>query len=190
MNKKAVDKIAAGLREAIAIARGDADPATYRVYPPGQQVAATKAPAEKRGIVEMRRCVRMRGRKDPEGSTPKIEGERGFPAKERLDPDSPLRLAVVAAITFPDGSMSTRGLRKGAGRGRLVVERIGGKDHTVLAAIAHMREACRVTSPHQFPRNEPPQAHAPEPAEYIRGMTATFVGMTADNSAGVRFRTW
>jgi putative transcriptional regulator len=35
MSKKAFDKIAAGLNDAIAIARGKANPATYRVHVPG-----------------------------------------------------------------------------------------------------------------------------------------------------------
>src|SRR5260370_26406143 len=34
MSKKAFDKIAAGLTDAIAIAKGEADPATYRVHAP------------------------------------------------------------------------------------------------------------------------------------------------------------
>jgi putative transcriptional regulator len=34
MSKKAFDKIAEGLADAIAIARGEADPATYRVHAP------------------------------------------------------------------------------------------------------------------------------------------------------------
>jgi len=34
MTKKAFDKIAAGLTDAIAIAKGEADPATYRVHAP------------------------------------------------------------------------------------------------------------------------------------------------------------
>ena len=34
MSKKAYEKIAAGLKEAIKIARGTADPATYRVHVP------------------------------------------------------------------------------------------------------------------------------------------------------------
>jgi len=34
MSKKAFDKIAAGLTDAIAIAKGDADPTTYRVHVP------------------------------------------------------------------------------------------------------------------------------------------------------------
>jgi putative transcriptional regulator len=34
MSKKAYDQIAAGLRDAIAIVRGEADPSTYRVHIP------------------------------------------------------------------------------------------------------------------------------------------------------------
>jgi hypothetical protein len=94
----------------------------------------------------------MRGRKDPEGPAPKIEGERGLPAKERLDPDSPLRLAVAAAIAFPDGTMIAKGLRREAKRGRLVIERVAGKDYTTLAAIVRMREACRLSFAPPAPR--------------------------------------
>ncbi len=36
MSKKAFDQIAAGLKEAIAIAEGKADPATYRVHVPAE----------------------------------------------------------------------------------------------------------------------------------------------------------
>jgi hypothetical protein len=59
-------------------------------------------------------------------------------------PDCPLRLAVAAKIAFPDGSMSASGLRREAHRGRLVVERIAGKDYTTLTNIERMRELCRV----------------------------------------------
>jgi len=58
--------------------------------------------------------------------------------------DQPLRLAVAAALAFPDGSMTASGLRREAARGRLVVERIAGKDYTTLANIERMRELCRV----------------------------------------------
>ena len=34
MTKKAFDKVAAGLREAVAIAKGEVDPSTYRVHVP------------------------------------------------------------------------------------------------------------------------------------------------------------
>ena len=40
--------------------------------------------------------------------------------------------------------MSASGLRREAARGRLVIERIAGKDFTTLANIERMRELCRV----------------------------------------------
>jgi len=65
------------------------------------------------------------------------------PELDKVKPNTPLRLDVAAAIVFPDGSMTACGLRKEAGRGRLVIERIAGKDYTTLAAIERMRELCR-----------------------------------------------
>jgi hypothetical protein len=62
----------------------------------------------------------------------------------RVDPEEPLRLSVAAALAFPDGSMTASGLRRESARGRLVVERIAGKDYTTLANIKRMRELCRV----------------------------------------------
>jgi hypothetical protein len=67
-----------------------------------------------------------------------------IPEPDKVRPDTPLRLHVAAAIAFPDGSMKASGLRREAGRGRLVVERIAGKDFTTLGAISEMREKCRV----------------------------------------------
>src|SRR5437762_13651487 len=64
--------------------------------------------------------------------------------QQKIASDSPLRLSVVAAIAFPDGSMSASGLRRECARGRLIVERIAGKDYTTLANIEQMRELCRV----------------------------------------------
>ncbi|MFK4507227.1 hypothetical protein [Bradyrhizobium daqingense] len=61
-----------------------------------------------------------------------------------VDQDAPLRLRKAAEIAFPGGGMTASGLRREAIRGRLVVERIAGKDYTTLAAIAKMRELCRV----------------------------------------------
>ena len=65
------------------------------------------------------------------------------PELDKVKPNTPLRLDVAAAIVFPDGSMTGSGLRKEAGRGRLAIERIAGKDYTTLAAIERMRELCR-----------------------------------------------
>src|ERR1019366_4442358 len=38
--------------------------------------------------------------------------------------------------------MTVSGLRKEAGRGRLAIERVAGKDYTTLSAIAEMRKKC------------------------------------------------
>jgi hypothetical protein len=66
---------------------------------------------------------------------------------EEIGPDTPLRLDVAARIAFPGGAMTVSGLRREAARGRLMIERIAGKDFTTLAAIATMREKCRAQPP-------------------------------------------
>ena len=58
--------------------------------------------------------------------------------------EAPLRLHIAARLAFPDGSMTTSGLRKERQRGRLVIERIAGKDYTTLGHIKRMRELCRL----------------------------------------------
>jgi hypothetical protein len=58
--------------------------------------------------------------------------------------DAPLKLARAAELAFPDGSMSASGLRREAAKGKLVIERIAGKDYTTLAAIEEMRKLCRI----------------------------------------------
>src|SRR6476646_9793678 len=67
-----------------------------------------------------------------------------LPSPELIRPDTPLRLNIAAALGYPDGSMTAAGLRREAARGRLVIERIAGKDFTTLANIEQMRELCRV----------------------------------------------
>src|SRR5260370_26716398 len=67
-----------------------------------------------------------------------------IPSPEQVTPDTPLRLEIAATIAFPDGSMTASGLRREAQRGRLVIERIAGKDYTTLAHINRMRELCRL----------------------------------------------
>src|ERR1700730_5857599 len=66
-----------------------------------------------------------------------------MPAGSEVGEDTRLRLAVAAALAYPDGSMTASGLRKEAARGRLVIERTAGKDYTHLAHIKRMRELCR-----------------------------------------------
>src|ERR1700730_461633 len=67
-----------------------------------------------------------------------------MPPPEKVTPDTPLRIEIAAALAFPDGSMTAAGLRREGTRGRLVIERIAGKDFTTLANIERMRELCRV----------------------------------------------
>jgi len=62
-----------------------------------------------------------------------------MPSREEIKPSTPLRLSLAAAMAFPDGSMTASGLRRECARGRLVIERIAGKDFTTLAAIESMR---------------------------------------------------
>src|SRR5882724_2054642 len=69
---------------------------------------------------------------------------RKIPFREDIAPETPLRLSVAAAIAFPDGSMTAAGLRREAKRGRLIVERVAGKDYTTLGNIERMRTLCRV----------------------------------------------
>jgi hypothetical protein len=61
-----------------------------------------------------------------------------------IDLDTPLRLSVAAAFAFPDGSMSAAGLRREHARGRLVIERVAGRDYTTMRAIQEMRRQCHV----------------------------------------------
>src|SRR5437016_6269673 len=81
---------------------------------------------------------------------------RALPEMQNVKPDTPLRLDVAAALAYPDGSMTSSGLRREAARGRLAIERVAGKDYTTLAAIENMRALCRV------PQKAPVSGFAPK----------------------------
>jgi putative transcriptional regulator len=77
MSKRAFDKIRAGLEDAIAIARGEADPATYRVHVPDE--IDVKAIRRKLGMSQARFAASFgfaldavqnweQGRRRPEGA--------------------------------------------------------------------------------------------------------------------------
>jgi hypothetical protein len=57
---------------------------------------------------------------------------------------TPIPLKRAVAIFFPEGGVSVSTLRAEARKGRLVLERIGGKDFVTGEAIEKMRELCRV----------------------------------------------
>jgi hypothetical protein len=73
-----------------------------------------------------------------------VSAPTDIPPRSDVSDDTPLRLAVAAAIAYPDGSMTASGLRREAARGRLIIERTAGKDYTTLRNIEHMRGLCRV----------------------------------------------
>lgn len=58
--------------------------------------------------------------------------------------NTPLRLAVAAKLAFPDGGITAKSFRLESSRGRLVIERIAGKDFVTLSAIEDMRRLCQV----------------------------------------------
>lgn len=69
-----------------------------------------------------------------------------LPPMELVKPDTPLRLAVAAALAYPDGSMSAATLKALADNGKLTVERPGRTIYTTLRHIEEMRERCRLTA--------------------------------------------
>jgi hypothetical protein len=68
-----------------------------------------------------------------------------------FDRTAPMRLAHAVEIAFPHGGMTVSGLRKEATKGRLVIERIAGKDFVTLTAIDDMSAACRNPAPKRSP---------------------------------------
>ena len=64
-----------------------------------------------------------------------------------VDNDAPMRLADAIKIAFPHGEITVSGSRREAAKGRLVIQRIAGKDFVTLAAIDAMRAACRMDDP-------------------------------------------
>ena len=95
------------------------------------------------------RAIRLETFEEPTvNETSPSKAKLALRARDAIKLDTPLRLALAATIAFPDGSMTAAGLRREAARGRLVVERIAGKDFTTLANINRMRKLCRVESNH------------------------------------------
>lgn len=58
--------------------------------------------------------------------------------------DSALLLGRAAAIAFPDGAVKASTLKTEHQRGRLVLEKLGGRWFVTLRAILEMRKLCRV----------------------------------------------
>jgi len=58
-------------------------------------------------------------------------------SRDQIDSETPLRLSVAAALAFPDNTMTASGLRREAARGRLMIERIAGKEAAVEQDVAN-----------------------------------------------------
>jgi hypothetical protein len=98
----------------------------------------------------------------------------GAPSTRRseITPNDPIRLSTAASLAFPDGSMTSSGLRKEALRGRLIIERIAGKDFTTLAHIERMRELCRVSAKARDSTNERPRERMDASSPMLSGPSA------------------
>src|SRR5262245_3878918 len=92
--------------------------------------------------------------------------------RDDVRPDDPLRLQVAAALAYPDGSMTAAGLRRENARGRLVIERVAGKDYVTLAAIERMREICRLEAKVPDYGSDPSVKMPPEPSVTQCGLSA------------------
>lgn len=66
-----------------------------------------------------------------------------IPSREEVGADTPLRLDVAAVVAFPDKTMTGRGLRLEANRGRLDISKVAGRYYTTLRAIGDMLRKCR-----------------------------------------------
>jgi hypothetical protein len=108
------------------------------------------------------------------------------PPRDQLGPDIPLRLEVAAAVAYPDGSMKASGLRREAARGRLVIERVAGKDYTTLANIERMRELCRVQTKEPGYGCALPAARAAESLRGPSGLSVTATGISPRDALRIR----
>src|SRR5271169_3469081 len=109
--------------------------------------------------------------------------QQEFPS---FPPDCPLRLAIAAKIAFPDGSMTASGLRREAQRGRLVVERIAGKDYTTLADIQRMRELCRVKGKALDCGSDRLAENAAEPLKTQSGLSLTATSISPRDALSIK----
>ena len=82
----------------------------------------------------------------PDGTTgpPADFSEIPFTLPPGIHLDTPLRLSKAAAIAFPDGAVKESTLKTEHQRGRLVLEKVGGRWFVTLRAILEMRKLCRV----------------------------------------------
>ena len=102
--------------------------------------------------------------------------EHIIPNRADITDDTPLRLRDAVAIAYPMGGVTVASLRREAQKGRLVIERMAGKDFVTLASIDRMRELCILPIP---------QSAAPAPRA---GSSETAPGCTPQDALREKLR--
>jgi putative transcriptional regulator len=130
MTKKAFDMIAAGLEDAIAIAKGEADPATYRVHAPADidVLKIRRALGLTREAFAMRFGLELGTVRDWEQRKRKPEGPaRVLLAVIEQEPDAVTR--ALAATARRTGKSVVRSADDGGKAGRTLQARSSGTVH-------------------------------------------------------------
>ena len=109
---------------------------------------------------------------------------RPAPNPKFVNDQTPLRLDDAVRLAFPCGGMTVSGLRREAARGRLVIERVAGKDFVTLRAIDEMREKCRVQTKGHASGSDPQAETPPEKSSRPHdGSSKTEAGKLAQAAA-------
>src|SRR5246127_9686 len=96
--------------------------------------------------------------------------------------DTPLRLSIAAKVAFPDGSITASALRRESLRGRLMIERIAGKDYTTLANIERMRRLCQLERRESGSGSAPGDATATAPFAKPPGSFSTATNISPQDA--------
>jgi hypothetical protein len=99
--------------------------------------------------------------------------------RQEIGEDDPIRLCDAVGLFFPHGGMTLSALRTEARKGRLVVERIAGKDFVTRRAINEMRRLCRDQESRHASSSE-------QTVESASGSSGTAEAMSAQDALRVR----
>lgn len=97
----------------------------------------------------------------------------------QITDDDPVRLNDAVTMFFPAGGMTLSALRTEAKKGRLVVERIAGKDFVTRRAINEMRRQCRDQGSRHASSSE-------KTGEGASGSSGTAEAMSAQDALRIR----
>jgi hypothetical protein len=101
-----------------------------------------------------------------------------IPERDKVSPNTPLRLDIAARLYFLDGSISGRSLEQEAAKGNLQVMRIAGKTFTTFDDLDSLCSRCRIRS--NFPDSA---CERPETTEAPSGSSSTAASSIAQRRA-------